>query len=275
VTQQKTERIRGVFSSQEIRKVGTGTTTRKSVAKTFWYVEEDEHGKIFVQPVNSNYVPTGNKKLVSKDELIAKFFPEPEFYIQSVLPKMRHLSETLERADSAREKGETFSAEFEYGTALQLDEDSVRANFGIGLTYLARGETDKADNILSRLLNLEGAFSEEQKFLFNEFGINLRKNKMLQQSLNYYQRALDLAKADENLFLNIARLYLEMKDMPHCLEFLGKVFQLAPGNEIALKFLDWLEARRLVTPEQASGARSGPAVPKEDNPAQEPNPDAI
>jgi tetratricopeptide (TPR) repeat protein len=273
VTQQINEKIRGVFSSQEIRKVGTGTTTRKSVAKTFWYVEEDDHGKIFVQPINSNYVPTGNKKTISKDELIGKFFPEPEFYIQSVLPKMRQLNETLERADAAREKGETFSAEFEYDTVLQMDEASVRANFGIGLTYLARGETDKADNILSRLLNLEGAFSEEQKNLFNEFGINLRKNKMFQQSLNYYHRALELAKKDENLFLNVARLYLEMKDIPQCLEFLGKALQLAPGNEIALKFLDWLESRRLITPEQAGAVKS--PLPEGGQTTQEPAPGAI
>ena len=270
VNQQINEKIRGVFSSQEIRKVGTGTTTRKTVAKTFWFVDEDERCKILVQPINSNYGPTGSKKTISKDELIAKFFPETEFYIQSVLTKMRELGESLDRADMAREKAETFSAEFEYDTALKLDEESVRANFGIGLTYLERGETDKADNILSRLLNLEGTFAEEQKFLFNEFGISLRKNKMLQQSLNYYQRALELAKADENLFLNVARLYLEMKDIPRCLEFLGKVLQLAPGNEVALKFLEWIGAKRLASPEEIAAVKTLPAAPAAEAPEPDP-----
>ena len=67
--------LRGVFSSQELRKVGTGTTTRKSVTKTFWYAEEEPDGRLYVQPINSNYVPTGNKKYISKDELLTKFSP--------------------------------------------------------------------------------------------------------------------------------------------------------------------------------------------------------
>ena len=40
----KHDRVRGVFSTQEIRKVGTGTTTRKSIQKSYWYIEEGEDG---------------------------------------------------------------------------------------------------------------------------------------------------------------------------------------------------------------------------------------
>jgi tetratricopeptide (TPR) repeat protein len=96
---------------------------------------------------------------------------------------------------------------------------------------------------------------------------------MFQQSLNYYQRALDLARKDENLFLNIARLYLEMKDIAQCLEFLGKALQLAPGNEIALKFLGWMESRRLVTPEQVRAVVPA-AIPEEARTTREPEPGA-
>lgn len=264
MTQAAHDRLRGVFSSQEVRKVGTGTTTRKTVAKTFWFAEEDEDGRLYVQSINSNYVPTGNKRYISKDELIEKFSPEPEFYIQAVYPKMRELSETIDRGDAAREKGETFSAEFEYDNALQVDVDNVRANFGIGLTYLERGETDKAENIFSRLIKLEGAYEEEHKHLFNEFGISLRKNKMFAQSLEYYLRAMALARKDENLYINIARVYLELKDIPHCAEFLGKALEVAPDNETAQKFLTWLETKHLLTPEQVLAVRSAEPIPMAD-----------
>jgi len=251
------DKIRGVFSSQEIRKVGTGTTTRKTVSKVFWFVEETSAGQMSIQPINSNYIPTGNKRTITREELIDKFSPEPEFYIQTVYPKMRELNETIFRADSAREKGETFTAEYEYDNALKVDEDNVRANFGIGLTYLERGETDKADNIFSRLVHLEGAFEEEHKHLFNDFGISLRKNKMLNQSLEYYLRAFHLSRTDENLFINIARVYLELKDIPHCLEFLGRALKLAPGHETAVKFLSWMQSKKLITAEQAQDAMAG------------------
>ncbi len=169
--------IRGVFSTQEIRKVGTGTTTRKTVQKTFWFVEQA--GDVLeCQPLNPNFVPSGPKRKITMDELIAKFSPEPEFYQMSVYPKMRELQQSVRQGDAHREKGETFSAEYEYSRALKVDEENVRANFGIGLTYLERGEKEKAQNIFERIVKLEGTYEPQQKHLFNEFGINLRKNRI-------------------------------------------------------------------------------------------------
>jgi Uncharacterized stress-induced protein len=135
------------------------------------------------------------------DELIAKFSPEPEFYLNSVFPKMQELQRDIEHGDAHRENGETFAAEYEYSRALKVDEENVRANFGIGLTYLERGDNAKAEDIFHRLVKLDATFEPEHKHLFNEFGINLRKSKMLTESLEYYQRALELSPSDENLYM--------------------------------------------------------------------------
>jgi tetratricopeptide (TPR) repeat protein len=240
------EHLRGIVSSQEIRKVGTGTTTRKTVQKTFWYAEQDADGAIMLQAINANFVPTGPKKLVSRDDLLANYSPEPEFYIQTVYPKMQELDKTIEKGDSHREKGETFSAEHEYSTALKVDEENVRANFGIGLTYLTRGEVDKADNIFGRLVRLDAAFTTEHKHLFNEFGINLRKNKMYTQAVDYYQRALTLSEFDDNLHVNIARALLEEQQHAQAVEHLLSALRLNPGNEAAVKFLGWMDKRKLI-----------------------------
>lgn len=174
--------VRGVFSTQEVRKVGTGTTTRKTVQKNFWFVEQ-QGNVIQCQPLNPNYVPSGPKRTITLDELLSKFAPEPEFYLNSVFPKMMELQRSVENGDSHREKGDTFTAEYAYDHALTIDEENVRANFGIGLTYLERGDTARAQDIFERLVKLDGAFEPEHKHLFNEFGINLRKNHMLEQSL--------------------------------------------------------------------------------------------
>ena len=104
--------VRGVFSTQEIRRVGTGTTTRKTVQKTFWFIEQN--GKdIDCQPLNTNYIPSGPKRKITLDELIAKFSPEPEFYLNSVFPKMQEMQRNVDNGDTHREKGENFAAEFE------------------------------------------------------------------------------------------------------------------------------------------------------------------
>ena len=100
--------VRGVFSTQEVRRVGTGTTTRKTVQKTFWFIEQN--GKeIDCQPLNTNYVPSGPKRKITLDELIAKFSPEPEFYLNSVFPKMQEMQRNVENGDTHRDKGETFA----------------------------------------------------------------------------------------------------------------------------------------------------------------------
>ncbi|MDR1660218.1 MAG: tetratricopeptide repeat protein, partial [Desulfovibrio sp.] len=176
--------VHGVFSTQEVRKVGTGTTTRKTVQKTYWFIEQ-RGDVVECQPLNTNYVPSGPRRKVTMEELISKFSPEPEFYMNSVFPRMQELEQAVNNADTHRQNGDTFAAEYEYSRALKVDVDNVRANFGIGLTYLERGDTDKAQNIFERLVKLDNAFEAEHKHLFNEFGINLRKNRMLAQSLEY------------------------------------------------------------------------------------------
>ena len=240
------ERINGVFSSQEVKKVGTGTTTRKTIQKAFWYCVELDDGQLEVQPLNPNYIPSGPKKKVLRETFLSTFSPEPELYMTSVYPKMREVNKTIARADRHRANHEHFSAEMEYGNALRVDEENVRANFGLGITYLERGETSKADNIFERLVKLEAAFDAEHKHLFNEFGINLRKNGMIDQAITYYDRAMELATQDEHLFHNMARAQLEKKNIGKALEYLLKSLELNPSLEASVKFLMWLVSKGMV-----------------------------
>ena len=131
----------------------------------------------------------------------------------------------------------------------------MRANFGIGLTYMERGDAEKAQDIFERLVKLDGAFEPEHKHLFNEFGINLRKNKMLQQSVEYYERALQLSQSDENLYMNMARALLETKDINGCIDNLLKALEIAPKHEPSLKFLAWMIQKNLVPEERQEAVR--------------------
>lgn len=241
----KKDKIKGIFSTQSLITIGTGTTQRKTVQKSYWFVAELDDGKIEMQPLNKNYVPSGPKQVITIEELLEKFTPEPEFYTYEVLPRMKELNKTIARADRHRMRGETYSAEFEYKNALKVDEENIRANFGLGLTYLERGDTEKANNIFERLVKLDAAFEKEHKHLFNEFGIKLRKNKMYKQCLEYYQRAVDLAQNDEHLYYNIARCYFELRDFQKCREYLNKALELNPEFEEGKKFLAYLDKKGL------------------------------
>lgn len=244
--QEEREKIKGVFSSQEMTKVGTGTTSRKTIKKAFWFAEEDENDTILLQPLNANYVPSGPKRVVPMDDFLNLFSPEMEFYVQTVFPRMRELNKTIARADRHRKNGEHFSAEYEFGNALGVDEENVRASFGLGLTYLERGQTDKADDLFQRIVNLDASFEQEHKHLFNDFGISLRKNKMHTQSIDYYKKALDLSKADENLYCNMARAYLDADKHVEAIDNLLEALKLNPSHEVSIKFLTWMLSKKLV-----------------------------
>ncbi len=253
---QNTEILRGVFSLQEVRKVGTGTTTRKTISKTYWFVETNEEtGQLTVQSLNSKYIPTGNKKPITREEVIEKFSPEMEFYVSTVYPKIKELNTSIDAGDEHRAKNELFSAEFEYESALELDIQNVRANFGIGLTYLEQGKKDKANNIFERLVGLDAAFKDEHKHLFNEFGISLRKNKMYTKAIDFYNRAISLGKADENLHINMARVYLETKKFPEMLVALGKAIAINPKSDMVEKILQWSVAKKLLSEASVSEMR--------------------
>jgi tetratricopeptide (TPR) repeat protein len=251
ISKEEREPIKGIFSTQEVKKTETGTGVRKSVQKTFWFVEELD-GKMEVQPLNANYIPSGKKRFITLEDLIARFQPEPEFYVTTVFPKMQELADTVDRADTHRNNGENFTAEFEYGNALQVDEENVRANFGLGLTYLDRGETSKANNIFERLVKLDAAFEGKHKHLFNEFGISLRKNQMTKQSLEYYNRALELSGGDDHLYYNIARAYFENKEYAPCVDYLMKAIEVNPGFDVVIKFFLWLLDKNLVPKDRVS-----------------------
>ena len=263
------DRIKGIFSTQAIQKVGTGTTTRRTIQKMYWFVEEDASGALELQPLNKNYVPSGPKRSIGIEELLEKFSPEPEFYISTVYPRLRELNLVIQKGERHREKGEIFSAELEFGQALAVDEENIRANFGLGLTYLDRGESNKADDIFQRLVRLDGAFEKEHKHLFNEFGMNLRKNKMLDQALDYYQRAENLSASDDNLMFNIARAFFDKKQYQKALEYLHKALEYNPGNEEARRFAAFLEEKGLAKASTAPPAAPAPSAPTSDAPTSD------
>jgi tetratricopeptide (TPR) repeat protein len=237
-------KIKGLFSTQTVEKVGTGTTQRKTISKMYWYCVQTDDQNVGVQALNKNMVPAGNTTLVPLEDFLARYNPEPEMYLKTVYPKMQELASTVTRAEESRQRGALYSAQFDYESALAVDEENVRANFGLGLTYVERGETAKAQDILGRIVGLEAAFAPEHKHLFNEFGISLRKSRMVDQSIEYYTRALALSTTDENLHYNAARAYFDKGVLDKCREHLGEALRLNPDHEEAKKFLEFLDTKK-------------------------------
>lgn len=233
------EPFRGVFSTQTHSIIGFGATKRKVKQNIFVFAEEQENGDFLVRNLNKHFIPHGKALRIPREELLTRYLPEPDLYMNKVVPMLRRARESVDAADAHRAQGEFMSAEFEYKNALRVDEEHIRATFGLGLTYLDRGELDNARLVCRRIITLEAAFNAEHKHLFNEFGIKMRKHKMYDQGLRYYFKAYRLSKSDEHLLYNIARTYYERNKL-----------------KLARKFLDMAQAVCSDFPEAAALQRA-------------------
>jgi tetratricopeptide (TPR) repeat protein len=199
----------------------------------YFYACKEEDGQIFLQPLNKDYLPYGAKQPMEEQVFLSRFQPEPLIYFNKVKPALENLQTNLEKADKLREKGKHKLAENKYQEALSIAPDNLRATFGLGMTYLDSNELDKGGVIFEKLIGLDLAFSQENKHLFNEFGIKLRKRKMFKEGLEYYQKALDADPYDEHLHFNIARIHYEALNYAQALEHLHQALEIAPDFDQA------------------------------------------
>ncbi|BCS88698.1 hypothetical protein PSDVSF_19400 [Pseudodesulfovibrio sediminis] len=237
--------IEGVFSIERMAKIGTGTTARRVKQTALYYAREDEDGMINLQGLNNKHVPFGEVEQVSKDTLLSDYLPMPQLF-KEVIGNLRMVQKSVARGDKFRKRGESFTAEYEYANALNLDEQNVRANFGIGLCLLERDEEEKAKKVFDRIIKIDSAFQDDHKHLFNEYGIALRKKKLSGQAVDYYKRALELSDTDENLWFNLARAQFDRQDWARCGEAVSKCLELNPKHPEGMKMLAYLTKKGLV-----------------------------
>lgn len=220
--------VQCVFSSQEMLKVGTGTTTRKHVSKIYWFVQSRGKEEFLARQINSHHVPAGEDVIIGLAELLETYIPEIEIWEEKVLPAMQELETLLEDGTSDREDGKLYSAEESFKQALTIEEQNVRALFNLGLIYLELEATDKARDMMTELLKLKTPFTGKDQHLFNELGISLRKNEMYDEAVAYYAHALQFIKDDEHLFYNLSRAHYERNDWPECVAALKACRELNP-----------------------------------------------
>jgi tetratricopeptide (TPR) repeat protein len=229
-------KISGIFSCKTTLKVGFGTTKHTALSETFWFVKEIPNGNFLVQSLDMDFKCQGQPFEISRTRLFEDYHLEPDL-------SYRLLSQPLLIGDHYRATTKYARAEQEYQKIKRIDEDNIRANFGLGLLYLAMDKPDKATYIFNRLVGLEETFETQHKHLFNEFGISLRKKGLFDEALKYYFRARELSEDDDHLLLNIARVYYEQHRLPEAETAARDALTLNPDLAEAKRLLEhiWTE----------------------------------
>lgn len=230
-----------VCSKRSTVKVGTGSTVKKEDSTLYYYARQIDDDLLALQSLNANWAPSGPALEVTLMELITQYQPEVEMFLKRVKPVMQKISKAVSRGERFRKNGKPYSAAMEYSSALELDEKNIRALFGLGLTYLQYGQEEKAKTVFEEMIQLDGFTDAQYKHLFNQFGMELRKRNMTEESQRYYARAIELCKTDENLYFNLARALFQGGRLDEAKESVGACLRLNPGHQEGMRFFCYLE----------------------------------
>ena len=119
------EPFRGVFSTQTQAFIGFGATKRKVKQNVQVFAEEQADGSYLLRSLNKHFIPSGKPRRVTREQLLAEYLPEPDLYMNKVVPMMQRAKEHVEAGDAHRNEDELLSAEFEYKNALRVDEEHI------------------------------------------------------------------------------------------------------------------------------------------------------
>ncbi len=172
---------------------------------------------------------------------------------RTIFDREKRPSREREKPSRERRSEEPLLEDFEESSHAPLDQEQLRAleaernaraGYGLGMSHLKRGNMDKARELLKRVAVEDGNYVPEHKHMFNEFGVGLRKNQLLDIALLHMRRALSLAPYDEHIYHNMARLYYEKGDKAMAVKHLEKSLEINPEFKESAQFLKYINKRR-------------------------------
>jgi len=233
---------RKIYLRQEEIKVGCGSTSRATTVENYYQVTEVDDTHVDIQLLDFSDRPLGNPSVIDKGKL-KDYIYCPDYFKNKKGSKELSVEKHVHSGDKHLEKKEFLSAEYEYDRALSADENHLRANLGKGKTLFATGRKAEAQKVFQKISSLDALFEVENKHIFNEFGIELRKKGMLEEAISNYLKALSIDPRDEILYYNLGRVYYEQGKLKDASSQLEQALKVKPGFKRAEEFLSRIQTK--------------------------------
>ena len=224
-------KIEGVFLQEKLATIGTGHTAKRVTQKIFCQAEQVSDEEVKLQYLGENGEPLNIVEKMPLEEFVCNFTLQPDYQKPKKTNDNGNADAHVSQAEEHTRKNEPFSAEFEYKNALKVDEENLKANFGIGNVYLSLGQEDKAKDIFADISKIDAIFEEENKHFFNDCGIQLRKQELYDEAIDYYNKALKLSPEDESLLFNLARALVESGKVEEARTYISKILSKNPQHK--------------------------------------------
>ncbi len=214
--------------------VGVYSRSDKQRVKTYYFVWSDDN-LFSVQKLNAFYEPVEEVKAIDKDSF------KSLFAFESKIKKYPKLKAGFEQSPTS----EIIST--------HKVEESLRELFRKALVRMRRKSSSaSAHPILDNLVHVEEGISYEHRHMFNEFGIEMRKNKDYPHALAFCKRTLALTQNDDHAHFNAARVLIEMGEYDEAEQHLLTAQFLNPDSRIYKKALQHIALLRIQQAEIAS-----------------------
>lgn len=258
----------GVHSSRGVP--GSMQRGAGSSRKSYWFIWLDSIAKTYLaQELDEKYKPKSEPRILPPEIFRQQFQPERRLTLRPTLEpevaqylnnpyksdksadttivtgKVRNIP-TNTRLDKPDVEIPFFVTEPPQGAAFIIPEEldkALRADFAMGIMRLRRGSKDSAVAEFRRLSKVTEGIMSAHKHMFTDFGKDLRKCKLYELSLAFFQRAMDLSPQDSHAYFNVARVYHEMGKYQDACDALAKAIELEPGLKCARKLLEETRVR--------------------------------
>ncbi|VAX24663.1 hypothetical protein MNBD_NITROSPINAE01-72 [hydrothermal vent metagenome] len=203
-----------------------------------FYIELLDGGTVALELIDANGDPSGNileEGVALKNfSLKYKSCSEHDCPLQSrtVDEIAQKMSQT--RSDMAEEhlKNNDFEkAEETFKRSLKFDENNMQALVGLGKTHMEQDRVDEAMAVFKKIGDSNALYEESNKHTFNDFAIYLRKNDLIDQAIENYEKAIMLDPQDEILYYNLGRAKWENKEMQTAIQKLREGLKIADGKK--------------------------------------------
>ncbi|MBI5582932.1 MAG: tetratricopeptide repeat protein [Deltaproteobacteria bacterium] len=240
-----------VVLRQETIKLGFGSTARTTVIENYYEVDEtEEQGRVALRLLNINDQPFGAPEMITRERLEEEYVACPDYFRNKKSPQEAAIEKHVFNGEAHFEKKEFHSAETEFNKALSLNQKDLRANLGKGKTLFARGDKEEAKKVFACLAQMEDLYEKDNKHIFNEFGIELRKRKLLEEAIANYSKAIEIDPEDAVIFYNLGRAYFEKGEADQAAVHLKKALSLKSDFGEAREFIASLEKSGIKTAEE-------------------------
>lgn len=208
------EMIQGIFCREKTVRIGTGHTSRRTLQKTYWYVEEGDRA-FSCWALAPNGERIGNPEICDTKQFLRFFLPEFTY------PSPRDISES--------------------------DLDMFRR---LCMFLIENKDKESAQRFLTFILDIQKKLPFDVATFLLEIGTMFRKGKLFDVALMCYEHVQELGVKNPALYFNIARVYFDMEEYKQCITYLKESFTLSrqPSNAIK-QLVEYLHNNALVPEE--------------------------